>query len=56
VFGSCVCSGVFRLEVFWFKVGHSPEDAVVGRQMMHKLLRVTAFLLTIEESKEAHEA
>ena len=51
VFGSCVCSGVVRLEVLSFRVCHSPEDAVLGRQITH----VTAFLRTIEECKEAEE-
>ena len=50
-FGSCVCSGLVISEVLWFTVRHSPEDAVSWYTMM----RVTAFLLTIEVCKEAQE-
>ena len=41
-FGSCVCTGVVRLEVLWFRGCHSPEDAFLGRQV----IRVAASLLT----------
>jgi hypothetical protein len=47
----CVCSGVVRPEVLWFRFCHSPEDADPGRQMTC----VTAFLLITEVCNEAEE-
>jgi hypothetical protein len=47
-FGSCVCSGVVRLEVSWFRACHSPEDTVLGRQ----IIRVAASLLTEKSDKK----
>lgn len=49
--GSCICGGVVRPKVLSFRICHSPEDLVLGRQM----IRLTAFLLTIEECMEAEE-
>lgn len=49
--GSCVCGGVLRPKVLLFRICHFPENLVLGRQM----IRLTAFLLTIGECKEAEE-
>lgn len=49
--GSSVSSGFSGPELLWFRVCPSPEDAVLGRQTVC----VTAFLLSIEEWKEAKE-